>query len=197
MKRRRTPAEIENDVSRIRTASKRARSLREVAKLTGLSVSKVNTSLYRYPEVRKEIMTLLKINSSLNSVPVKKVTICDTPSIIYGTSHCENSDEGIVIPEFVFKDLIQIVQGTNESTSKAKAAVEKLKSQIRVASTKGIYFPMLMPKNKVSWRAKTMVALAYHYLGNGFEVTIKTRTGEIFQLAKLQKKFKVCFVPED
>ena len=216
---KRTKKAIEKDVAAIKEAAKTASTLKELAESIGLSVQKVRTSLDHHPIIKKRVMSMLDANKSKSkeiSAPttsVKKSTslsllppseekpnsivICDCPALMYGLSNCLESP--IVIPNFVRNSLIGLSKNNDADGFLANKAIVKINTvQNWCTIAPKINEQLLVePSFEVSWRARALVALACKYWAEGYQVTIKTRTREVTNLAKLQECLKVSFVPAD
>lgn len=224
---KRTNQEIEKDLSKIKNASKTATSFKELAELTGLTVQQVKTTLVRHPIIYKRVASALETNkkesrkaeepirSEVKPVPVdepllpkedangKWVVICDAPALVYGLQACTGTH--VVIPQFVINTLDGLAQSTDYMGCPMPEALKAERTLLTIYSTDwATIAPKLKEetllvdsKEKCSWRAKALVALACHYWIEGYTVTIKTRTSEIKKLADLQGCITVDFVSAD
>lgn len=210
--------QIELDVKAIQEAAKHATSLKEVSEITGLTYKKVSTSLSRHPIIRKRVLAALEANKK-GSVPVtqertisivekipshsedeegKWVVICDCPALVYGLRSC--TETPIVIPQFVEDSIIGISRYSSIEGGKANAVLTRMGAfydWCTVAPRLDNESLLVEPESEPSWRAKALVALACKYVSEGYTVTVKTRTAEIYQLALLQGCLTVNFVPAD
>ena len=226
---KRSNKKIEQDLSCIKEAAKTARTLKELADLTGLTMQQVRTSLSRHPIVHKRIIATLEGNrnkvfeleepicSKVEPVSVsvsvsslseeddddKWVVICDAPALVYGLQACTGTP--VVIPQFVVSSLEGLASSTDYEGDPMPEALKASRSLSMIFSSDwATIAPRLKeetllvdPEEKCSWRAKALVSLACKYWVDGYHVTIKTRTGEISSLAKLQGCITVEFVPND
>lgn len=214
---KRTNKKIEADVQAIKEAAKTATSLKEVSDILGLSYQKICTSLSRHPIIRKRVVATLEANNasktnalqeSISSVEEtttscppevdKYVVICDCPALLYGLRSCSGTP--IVIPQFV-EDSITGISFSNSTEGQKANTLLTLMSALYDWCT---VIPRLSneslivePTTEFSWRAKALVALACKYWRDGYIVTVKTRTGEVYNLARIQKCLTVDFVPAD
>ena len=153
---------------------------------------------------KKEVVptTTVKKDNSISLISpseekVNSIVICDCPSLMYGLSTCLETP--IVIPNFVRNSLIGISKSNDADGILANRAIVKINTvQNWCTIAPKINEQLLVEPNfEVSWRARALVALACKYWSEGFEVTIKTRTREVTNLAKLQECLKISFVPAD
>ena len=135
--------------------------------------------------------------------PVKEenlnaITICDAPALINGLQACFTTP--IVIPSYVYDTLIGVSKTNCPDSLKAKnalLAIEHTDGWCTIAKKVEHEILLVDPDEKPGWREKALVALACKYWCEGYQVTIKTRTGYIARLARLQKCFTVDFVKAD
>lgn len=219
---KRTNKEIEMDTQRIKEAAKTAKSFKELAALTGLTAQKVKTTLTRHPIIYKRIVASLEdnkkeysetkepIRSEVKPINIPKdnesktLVICDAPALVYGLQACTGSQ--VVVPQFVVNSIEALSNATDfagRPMPEASKAARSL-SMIYATNNWATIAPKLKEetllvdsKEEYSWRAKALVALACNYWAEGYNVTIKTRTGEIKRLAELQGCISVDFVPAD
>ena len=213
---KRTNKEIEAGVQAIKEAAKQATSLKEVSEITGLTYKKVATSLSRHPIIRKRVMATLEANkaskapavqepttsvvkeTSSQSVKEKAVVICDCPALVYGLNSCCGTP--VVIPKFVENSIIRISRLDSAEGKKASIALTLMGAfydWCTVAPKLDNEFLLVEPATPPSWRARALVALACMYWCDGYTVTVKTRTAEVYNLALLQECLTVDFVPAD
>lgn len=212
---KRTNKEIEADVKAIKEAAIQATSLKEVSEITGLTYHKVSTSLSRHPIIRKRVMATLEANkaskspamqepttsvakTSSQSEKEKTVVICDCPALVYGLNSCCGTP--VVIPKFVENAIIRISRLNSEEGKKAGIALTLMGTfydWCTVAPKLDNEFLLVEPATPPSWRARALVALACMYWCDGYTVTVKTRTAEVYNLALLQECLTVDFVPAD
>ena len=214
---KRNNKQIELDVKAIQEAAKTATSLKEVSEITGLSYPKVTTSLSRHPIIRKRVFASLEANkvsvpltqeriiSVVQKVPCppeneegKWVVICDCPAIVYGLRSCIGTP--VVIPQFVENSIERMSCFSSVEGRKAKAALTHmgvLYDWCTVAPKLDNESLLVEPDIEPSWRARALVSLACKYWSEGYIVTVKTRTAEVYKLASLQGCLTVNFVPAD
>lgn len=200
---------IEADLKKIKEAAKTAKTFKQMAMLTGLSVSQIKVSLSKHPIIHKRILAALEANKNATfestvdhvaeavSANNKDIVICDCPALLYGFKTCRKTQ--IVIPEFVRNTLLAI-SGSSPSSEGSKA--KKVLSQIACSSWCTVVpnqsnSLLVDPETEVGWRSSFLVSLACKYWTDGYNVTIKTRTGETAKLARLQEIFEVIFVESD
>lgn len=221
---KRTNKQIEADVVFIKQAAKTAKTLKELAELSGLTVQQVRVSLDKHPIIKKRVLASLEENSlaakssvsepseevSLEKVPVptklelpaedeegKWVVVCDCPALLYGLESCYATR--IVVPKFVYNTLLKIAQFQTTEAKLASAVLFRIHSTTDwctiVPETEDEL--LIEPSTESGWRAKKIVSLACRYWCEGYNVTVKTRTGEIDRLAKIQEVLTVDFVETD
>lgn len=217
---KRNTKQITKDLKAIKEAAKTAKTLKDIATVTGLSYSKVVTSLSNHPIIKKRVLASLEANKGVDvkkvlphaesktpSAPIiissedngngKFIVICDCPALMYGLRNCSTTP--IVIPKFVENSLIGIAKSDSFEGHKAKMALTKIEGLSDwctvVPNPDEDSFVELT--DDFSWRAQTLVALACKYWSDGYHVTVKTRTAEIYKFATLQGCLTVDFVPAD
>ena len=206
---------IEADVKLIQAASATAKSIKEISEMTGISVRKIGTSLKSHPIIKKRVIEAVEKNrigtaevgvmkkppktTRVKAKVKKEVTICDAPALVSGLSSCLTSP--ITIPHYVFNTLVGLAKGTGTEHVKAQRALAAISTTPKwcTVAEKVMDESILVDPDgeEPNWRARALVSLACKYWSDGYSVTIKTRTGSIDALARLQGVFEVCFVEAD
>ena len=221
---KRSIKEIQADVKKIQAASATATTIKEIAEITGLSVWKINTSLERHPIIKKRVYEAVEINRTgscqpkakprtsrkakssgadklvFTGVKANEVTICDAPAMISSLGECLSGP--VTIPHYVFNTIVGLAKGDKDDSPKARRTLNAITTApewCTVADKVNEEAILVDPEDEeTSWRARALVALGCKYWAEGYHVTIKTRTGAIARLARLQGVFeKICFVEAD
>ena len=213
---------IEADVKKIQAASATATTIKEISVMTGLSVWKINTSLERHPIIKKRVYEAVEINRTgscqpkpraarkvkskagaemvFTGVKANEVTICDAPAMISALGSCLSGP--VTIPHYVFNTIVGLAKGNKEDSPRARRTLNAITTAPEwcTVADKVLGESILVdPEDEEpSWRAKALVALGCKLWSEGYHVTIKTRTGAIARLARLQGIFEdICFVEAD
>lgn len=197
---KRTSKEIEKDLEIIKANSKNAKTWKELAELSGLTVPKIRVTLSSHPIVKNRIAKQLEENKeeiTIKDLSKEDIVISETSALMEGLQSCLSTP--IILPHFVVAELEKLATN-NINAQKALLAIHLTRDWVSYGPN--LYSKEVLNKEPeffIKFRSRGIVALACYYWNEGYRnITIKTRSSEVALLAKIQQSgFIVDFVDTD